>query len=187
MYLFCSGYGLAIISKNKNLDIKDNIIRVLKLLINYWIVLIGFVIVGCLLGNENYPGSSKEFLMNFLLLSKSYNGAWWFLQTYIILVMLSKSIINIVEKNNTVVIFFISRLIYFFGVLQSVNGIINIGDNELMNIMLNSIINFAICQYSFILGIIFIKENTISNIRKKLEEKNILKYYHIYLYCLLLV
>ena len=52
-----------------------------------------------------------------------------------------------------------------------------------MNIMLNSIINFAICQYSFILGIIFIKENTISNIRKKLEEK---KYTQILSYILIL-
>ena len=181
MYLFCSGYGLATI--DKNIDIKDNIIRILKLLINYWIVLIGFVIVGYLLENENYPGSSKEFLMNFLLLSKSYNGAWWFLQTYVILVLLSKSIINIVKKNNTIVIFFISGLIYFFGVLQSVKGIINIGDNELLNIMLNTIINFAICQFSFIVGIIFIKENTISNIRKKLEEK---KYTQILSYILIL-
>lgn len=69
------GYGLTIISKNKNIDIRDNIIRVLKFVINYWIVLIAFVIIGFMLGNGNYPGSAKEFLMNFLLLSKSYNGS----------------------------------------------------------------------------------------------------------------
>lgn len=98
MYLFCSGYGLSMISKNKDICIKDNLARVLKLLINYWIILIVFVAIGYLLGNENYPGSLKEFLMNFLLLSKSYNGAWWFLQTYVILVLISKHIINLVKK-----------------------------------------------------------------------------------------
>lgn len=79
MYLFCSGYGLSMISKNKDIYIKDNLTKILKLLINYWIILIIFVVIGRLLGNENYPGSLKEFLMNFFLISKSYNGAWWFL------------------------------------------------------------------------------------------------------------
>ena len=46
MYLFCSGYGLSMISKNKDIYIKDNLARILKLLINYWIILIIFVVIG---------------------------------------------------------------------------------------------------------------------------------------------
>ena len=170
MYLFCSGYGLTIVNK-KNINIKDNAIRVLKLLINYWIVLIAFVIIGHLLGNNNYPGSIKEFLMNFFLLSKSYNGAWWFLQTYVILVFLSPVIIKLVNKNNSLIVFFISGVLYFVAFLQSVRGLIIVGNNEFILIIYNMIINFLNCQFSFIVGVIFIKESIITKIRYKLKEK----------------
>ena len=46
MYLFCNGYRLSMISKNKDIYIKDNLNRILKLLINYWIILIIFVVIG---------------------------------------------------------------------------------------------------------------------------------------------
>lgn len=68
--------------------------------------------------------------------------------------------------------------------MQSIKGIINIGDNELLNIMSNTIINFAICQFGFLVGIIFIKENITSNIRRKLERK---KYTQILSYVLILL
>ena len=171
MYLFCSGYGLSMISKNKDICIKDNLTRILKLLINYWITLIVFVVIGHLLGNENYPGSLKEFLMNFFLISKSYNGAWWFLQTYVILVLTSKSIINLVKKNNSIAIFITSGVLYFVAFLQSVKGIFIIGDNEFMQILSNMLFNFLNCQFSFIVGILFVKESIISRIRLILDKK----------------
>ena len=170
IYLFCSGYGLSIINKNKGLKIKDNIVRILKLLINYWIVLIIFVIIGYLLGNENYPGSMQSFIMNFFLLSKSYNGAWWFLQTYVILVLISKSIINLVSRYNSILIVIVSGILYFIGFLQNVKGIIIVPNNESIQIVYNSIINFLNCQFSFIIGVVFIKESIISKIRTKLAN-----------------
>lgn len=165
IYLFCSGYGLAIINKNKGLSINANIIRVLKLLINYWIILIIFIIVGYLLGNDKYPGNIKDFIMNFFLLSESYNGAWWFLQTYVILVLTSKVAIRIVNRNNSILVILISGILYFIAFLQSIRGIVDVGNNEFIQIIYNMILNLLNCQFSFIVGIVFIKESIISKIR----------------------
>lgn len=169
LYLFCSGYGLASIEEENRLRLKSNLIRIIKLLINYWVILIIFVFIGYLIGNDNYPGSMKKFILNFLLLSKSYDGAWWFLQTYVILVLLSKIIINLVKKTNSYIVFGVSGLIYFitFVILIKINIKI---ENEMLNIVYNAVINLFSCQFSFILGIIFIKEKVISKLRECLLE-----------------
>ena len=171
IYLFCSGYGLAMVNKNKELNIASNIIRVAKLLINYWIILILFVIIGYIMGRGNeYPGSIYKFILNFLLLSKSYNGAWWFLQTYVILVLLSKVIINIVNKYNSMIVFIISGGIYFITFIISLKGLINVGDNEIIKMIYTSFMNLLNCQFAFIAGIVFVKEKIISKIRYKLSN-----------------
>lgn len=167
LYLFCSGYGLSSICIEKRLDIKSNLNRIIKLLINYWIILIIFVLIGHFIGNENYPGSIKEFILNFFLLSKSYNGAWWFLQTYVILVFLSKFIINIVNKFNSFIVFFISGIIYFITFVITIKFKISNGNFEIIYRM---IVNLLTCQFTFILGGLFVKEKIISRIRCKFED-----------------
>ena len=63
IYCFVSGYDLYIGYKKKYLDYYKyyNRIRILKFLINFWIVLILTCIAGYLLGmKEIYPGSRTE-------------------------------------------------------------------------------------------------------------------------------
>ena len=68
-------------------------------------------------GSE-YPVNLKTFLLTFTAINPSYNGAWWFLTIYIILVLLSTYINKIVIKYNTVVITGLSLIIYFTGYIQ---------------------------------------------------------------------
>lgn len=105
--------------------------------------------------------------MNFFLLSKSYNGAWWFLQTYVILVLLSPLIIKCVYRNNSGMIFLFSGIIYFISFVVSVKGIFSDTNNEFINILYSSLNNFLSCQFSFVIGVIFVKEKIISKIRQK--------------------
>src|SRR4051812_49331847 len=54
MFCFASGYGLYISVKKENGSIfKKNVKRIFKLLINYWIILILFVLVGILAGKSD--------------------------------------------------------------------------------------------------------------------------------------
>ena len=62
--------------------------RILKLLINYWIILAVFSIIGLIYSQQNLiPGALIDFLKSIVLLH-SYNGAWWFLNTYIIFLLI---------------------------------------------------------------------------------------------------
>lgn len=76
MYCFCSGYGLMMGYKsNEKTYIKKNILRLLKLYINFWIILIIFVLIlGTILGKGvEYPGSFKTFFLNFTAIDPAYN------------------------------------------------------------------------------------------------------------------
>jgi surface polysaccharide O-acyltransferase-like enzyme len=91
IFCFVSGYGLFFnYQKNTAVFNKANRKRLLKLYINYWIILLLFAVgLGFALRKEGYPGNLIKFLLNFSGLDNSYNGAWWFFTTYIILVLTS--------------------------------------------------------------------------------------------------
>ena len=104
IYCFCSGYALEIINQ-KQLSTSDYYLgrfkSILKLMINFWIILVLFSVVGLITHNEIIPGSLKRFVFNVLLIDK-YNGAWWFLFTYILLVVISRPIYVVVKRMNPI-------------------------------------------------------------------------------------
>ena len=157
IYCFCSGYGLFISYKNnKEKYIKNNLIRILKLYINYWIILFMFVVLlGFISGQANkYPGDLKTFLLTFTAISPAYNGAWWFVTTYIILVLLSPIINKIIVKYNSIIIMTISFVFYVVAYVQRIKGII-VFDNEVLNWSIRQVALFGTSQLPFIVGAIF--------------------------------
>lgn len=114
IFAFVSGYGLYFkYVQNKMAYKKDNIFRLKKLYINYWIVLVLFaVILGFLLGKEGYPGSVGKFVLNFSGLDPSYNGAWWFLTVYILFVITSKLWFDLLDQINPYFYLFALLLVY---------------------------------------------------------------------------
>ena len=91
IFCFCSGYAQYVqYEKAPHGLYKSTLIRTGGVLLNYWIVVILSACCGLLFGVADViPGSVSEFLSNFFLISKSYNGAWWFMFTYILLMLLS--------------------------------------------------------------------------------------------------
>lgn len=111
-FAFCSGYSLMVQFEKENYY-KKRLKSLLILLINYWIVLIVFSIVSIIFDQAEFmPGGIKEFVLNFLLLKNSYNGAWWYMFTYVMLVILSPIILKAVNKY-PIVALIISFIIYF--------------------------------------------------------------------------
>ena len=55
-FLLLSGYGLAYTYDHKGLWITQQLKRILKLYIHYWIVLLLFVPIACFMMPEHYPG-----------------------------------------------------------------------------------------------------------------------------------
>lgn len=160
---------------NKEKYMKNNLIRIFKLYINFWIILFIFVILlGPIMGEaNNYPGDFKTFILTFTAISPAYNGAWWFLTTYIVLVLVSSAINKVVLKNNNVVIVAISLIFYFFAYIQRIKGVL-VFENEIINWFIRQLALFGTSQFPFIIGAIFADKriysklyNTINKVRFK--------------------
>lgn len=179
MFCFASGYGLFVsINKEKGSILRKNFVRILKLLINYWIILIIFVAIGAIAGiSELFPGSPTKFLLNFLVLSNSYNGAWWFVQTYIILVLLAPALFKLIQKYNTIILLLISGFIYLITYIQRIKHVIDFGDSSAVSMLVNIIVLVGTSQLPFVVGAIFAKEKIYSklyNTLSKYEQKNLI-------------
>lgn len=114
IFAFVSGYGLYYKYRSHQLNfIKDNQLRLRKLYINYWIIILIFpVILGFVLNKENFPGSLGRFFLNWMAVDPSYNGAWWFFTTYVLFVLTSAFWFKVMEKLNPYLLFALLLLSY---------------------------------------------------------------------------
>lgn len=179
IYCFCSGYGLMVVCKtNKENYLKKNLIRILRLYINFWIILFLFVVIlGPIMGQaDTYPGDLNTFLLTFTAIDPAYNGAWWFLTTYIILVILSPYINKIVIKYNMLLIIGMSFIIYFIAYIQRIMVPI-VSGSQVINYILRQLALFGTSQFPYIVGAIFSHKKIYSKIYdifNRMKFKNII-------------
>ena len=166
IYLFVSGYGLyyCYLGKNK-VKYKDLQKRILNILKIYWVILIVFLLLGIVLGKQQF--SVIEFIKNMLTISCSYNQEWWFLNTYIILVLLFpviKKIIDNTTSKNLIYLILTSFVITLVsGKLLSYNFIMS---NEVLKVTLN----ITAYQSTFILGGIFCNLNIYDKVYHNMKD-----------------
>ena len=119
VYCFVSGYAHYLQSSKTELQQRWK--RILRFLIPFWIIAVVFSLIGMLIGNAVVPGSMKEFLLNCLTIKNSYNGAWWYANTYILLVALQPLSKKFVERSHawlvllTAFAFLLSAMVSVFG------------------------------------------------------------------------
>ncbi len=93
LYSICVGYARYLLYDKKKASYKDNLSRIFKLLLNYWIILIIFCGLGLIFDKSSQiPGSLSNFFKSVILLH-SYNGAWWYLNTYVIMLLVPTSVL----------------------------------------------------------------------------------------------
>ena len=87
VFCFCSGYAHYLMANTQQKAYPGRIPgKVLRFLCNYWIVVILFSVLALLFGRTDpIPGSWLDFAGNMLVFGMSYNGAWWFVTTYLLL------------------------------------------------------------------------------------------------------
>lgn len=86
MFLFLSGYGFSAVGKKKSQYYLNKIFSFYR---SYWFILFIFAPIGWVFYSDTsqYHFEIITFLKNTFALSSSYNGEWWFVQIYIILVL----------------------------------------------------------------------------------------------------
>lgn len=85
----------------------------LSMFCSYWLIMIVFSLVGVLIGQGDYmPGSLKKFILNGLTLENSYNGAWWYMFAYTVLVLISPVLLKWVKRSRPIPVLVIGFAIY---------------------------------------------------------------------------
>ena len=95
-FLLLSGYGLAYTYNHKGITFIQQIKRIKKLYIHYWVTLLLFIPIGIFIG-KNYPGTISNLIQNLIGWSYSYNGETWFLFPYSLISLTSFWIIKYID------------------------------------------------------------------------------------------
>lgn len=99
-FAFCSGYGHMVQYEHCEKGTYRNRLKgLLKVYLDYWIILFLFSTVSLLIGNgRNMPGSAMNYLAAMAGLNNSYNGAWWYLYVYAVIVLISPWLLKALSK-----------------------------------------------------------------------------------------
>lgn len=96
LYLFLSGYGLQITyNKTKSINVFR---RIVSLYITLWIVVLVFIPIGLVVNPIWFDLSLKGILMNLTGWNPTWNGEWWFLFPYVLILFLCTPIFRILDR-----------------------------------------------------------------------------------------
>lgn len=168
MFIFLSGYGLYI-QYGENIKVQYIFQRLLKLYMNYWVVIAIFIPIGQYMGK--YKIEMKSFLLTITGIKPSYNGEWWFITLYIMLLIVYPLLVKILEKYNIILVggvsfvinvigFVITKLVYIIGS----TGILT----HLVSILLGG-------QFLFVMGMMVAKYRLFDALKNRLDINR--KYY----------
>lgn len=89
LFLLVSGYGYSYKYRKGTLNLKNTVIKSLKLYIIYWMTMVVFVALGSFINPKVYPGGLGDVLMNVTGVNCTYNIEMWFLFPYVLVTLLS--------------------------------------------------------------------------------------------------
>lgn len=117
VYCLCIGYAQYMLYKDGKATWILTSRRVFRILVNYWIILVIFCFAGLLYtAQTNIPGSLSEFIKNVFLFHR-YNTAWWFLNSYILFLLIPPRIkFFITEKmsvRNGIILSLIASVLFY--------------------------------------------------------------------------
>ncbi|KGE19369.1 acyltransferase family protein [Paenibacillus wynnii] len=176
IYLFVTGYEFYIMLNNSSdLSFGKNFKRVLKLYVNVWIVLAIFLPIGIATGTFSFD--MARLGLNIIGLENTYNGAWWFVLVYILFVLLSPVLVEMVRKYPSVGLILISGLVYLLSHIQRYKPIIPALSNVLASDLMDLAVMLGVSLLSYITGAVFAKEKIFTKLHQvcsRIKFKNTL-------------
>lgn len=168
IYCFCSGYALYIINQKYDTAkeyYKNRLKSLFLFIVNYWIVLVLFSLIGLVFDKTNQvPGDVVTFFKHFFFIDNSYNGAWWFVLIYILLVFFSRICSHLVNKYNSILILVAGFTVYVVAYFQRTSVVVKT-DIIVFDWFLEKIALFGTSVFPFVVAMIFAKHNMFSKLR----------------------
>lgn len=174
-YCICSGYAHFKQGEAGGLSFERNLKRFLKFCVHYWIVVLLVTVAGILMHSATIPGNLWRFITNFLLLSWSYNGIWWYAFVYAVYVFAAPFLYKIVNKINYK--FLIPIVLVQFIVVETLQKVLS---SRIDGIVLTWLWNHVYYLLGarllgYIAGMIVAKEQLIGRIKAQLQKVSDIK------------
>ena len=167
IYCFVSGYAHYI--QSSEIELRQRWKHLLRFLLSFWVIAAVFSLIGILIGDSVIPGNAKEFLMNCLTIKNSYNGAWWYANTYIMLVALQPFSRKFVERCPAGMALFATFAFYTIGY-----GIRFWGWGSCRLAVLSWIIThiglLGTSYFPYTIGMVFCKKQIVAALRQRLAS-----------------
>ena len=182
MFFFLGGYGLYATAKNKKVDV---IKQIKKIYLAYWKVFLVFVPIGFLFFSAQPPYcenaevyarynsfSWNKLISNFLGISNSLNGEWWFLKSYVFAILTFPLLKKIFEKSSAVINIFTVVILSILSnnVFPAIGNIPQLGMLNSNYIYYNLFCQGAPFISCFAMGMIFAKENFLVRLRSCINK-----------------
>ena len=164
-----SGYAQEALSNKDNNYNKNRWKRLLKFILHFELILIIFSIIGLFIGSADIPVSLNEFIGNMFLYGLSYNGAWWFVVTYILLIIIYPYLRKINDRINPVIMLCVSFTLYFIGYIFEFQIMIST-NNAVLNWIFTQVLLLARTQLPFVVGMIVCKHGVVEKLKNMLNN-----------------
>ena len=152
-FTILSGYGLSYVYRHKKLYFKNQLKRISKLYIYYWIVLAIFVPIGCYIDSNRYPNDWLHFINNITGFHCTYNGETWFLLPYALISLSSVFIIPYLFSLKTIKSWIIAVLGYsvVFGIIK----LLPLDDDLPFINLIMQFVYYVVLLFYFVAGVLF--------------------------------
>lgn len=176
VFCFCSGYAHYLMADARKETYARRIPgKILRFLCNYWIVLMLFALLALLFGtSERIPGSWLDFAGNILLVRMTYNGAWWFVTTYLILLVLSPILAAMTKRCNGLLLLAVSFVLYFIAYIFRFKYALTL-PHPVLEWLWNQTILLGTSQLSYLVGMVCRKYGVIGKLRTYLDTRAVLR------------
>lgn len=169
IYCICAGYAqILLFDREKERYRKAQFLRVGRFLCHFWLVVCLFSLVGLLAGDPQIPGSFMDLLGNLLLFDFSYNGAWWFVLTYILLVLSAPVFIRMVKYHRWPLVFLLSGGVYFVTYLLYFHFTLPL-NSPIGKWIWEQLLLFGRSQFSFLLGMLLYRSDLVQRLRQRIR------------------
>lgn len=170
VYCFCSGYAQYLLIEQEEMQYFSKMgKRLRKFIGHFWIILIMFSLLGMLCDSGGViPGSIQKFIGNLTLVDLNYNGAWWFVLTYVFLTLLSPVLYQIVKKCPWILTGSIFCIIYIMSYIFRFKYSLTLNNTIFTWIWEQSLL-LGTSLFPYIIGMIARKYHLITMLRTKLS------------------
>lgn len=176
VFCFCSGYAHYLMADAQQNNYPKRIPgKALRFLCNYWIVVVLFSVIGLLFDETGMiPGSWADFAGNMLVVRMNYNGAWWFVSTYLLLLVMSPVLAALAKRLNGIVLLAISAILYFVAYMFRFNYVITL-PNPVLQWLWSQTVLLGTSQFGYFGGMVCRKYGVIGMLREYLKSRTVLR------------